>query len=325
MKQIVRGAVAAIAMGASALSASAADLATKKAPLIEDDFHPFQVRMLVSSVVPLAGTANIYDRGNGSYVPSLLPTNVLLTPNQTVLQAVGLSNGAGGLFNGAGTTISWSVMPTLSLGYYFNKNWSVEAICCVSPHHVQGTGTINGGSVIKTWVFPPTLTLVYHFTNFGAFQPYLGAGVNFTAYWGTRAGNQPFQIPLAYTTTIGGINNTVGSYTATGATITPSWGVAAQAGMDYMINKEWGWNLDAKWILMEPNAHVYGSYNSNLGNNIGGVLPGNSTTYNSLSVPLNLGVKINPIVISTGLTYRFGSGKSQPALAQKVGGFLPQF
>jgi len=39
--------------------------------------------------------------------------------------------------------------------------------------------------------------------------------------------------------------------------------------MDYMINKEWGWNLDAKWILMEPNAHVYGTYTSNLGTTTG--------------------------------------------------------
>jgi outer membrane protein W len=314
MKQIVRGAVAAIAMGASALSASAADLATKKAPLIEDDFHPFQVRLLVSSVIPMDGTATIYDRGNGSYNPGLTSYNYLQN-SQTTLQSLGYSLGAGSVFNGAGTTISWSVMPTLSLGYYFNKNWSVEAICCVSPHHVQGTGSINGGSVIKTWVFPPTLTLVYHFTNFGAFQPYIGAGVNFTAYWGTRAGNQPFQMSAAQTV----LPNTIASYTATGATITPSWGVAGQAGMDYMINKEWGWNLDAKWILMEPNAHVYGYLNSNVGTQLG------ATQYNSLSVPLNLGVKINPIVISTGLTYRFGSGKSQPALAQKVGGFLPQF
>ncbi len=316
MKQIVRGAVAAIAMGASALSASAADLATKKAPLIEDDFHPFQVRMLVSSVVPLAGTAQIWDRGTGTYMTGLAGYNQNMA-NQTALQSLGYSLGAGSQFNGAGTTISWSVMPTLSLGYYFNKNWSVEAICCVSPHHVQGTGSINGGSVIKTWVFPPTLTLVYHFTNFGAFQPYLGAGVNFTAYWGTRAGNQPFQLATPIQTSYA--PSLITSYTATGATITPSWGVAAQAGMDYMINKEWGWNLDAKWILMEPNAHVYGTANTNAGAVLG------APAYNALSVPLNLAVKINPIVISTGLTYRFGSGKSQPALAQKVGGFLPQF
>ena len=307
MKHFVRGTVAAIAMGASALSASAADLATKKAPpVIEDDFHPFQVRALVSSVVPLAGTAQIWDRGNGSLVPGAMAYNAGV-PNQTALQAVGYSLGAGSQFNGAGTTISWAVMPTVSLGYYLNKNWSVEAICCVTPHHVQGMGSINGGSVIKTWVFPPTLTLVYHFTNFGAFQPYIGAGVNFTAYWGTRAGNQPFQVATPQLGT-----GAIATYTATGATITPSWGVAAQAGMDYMINKEWGWNLDAKWIMMQPNAHVYGNLQSNLG-----------APYNVMSVPLNLAVKINPIVVSTGLTYRFGSGKSQAALIQSAASYLP--
>ena len=318
MKHFVRGTVAAIAMGASALSASAADLATKKAPpVIEDDFHPCQVRALVSSVVPLAGTAQIWDRGTGSYMPGLTSYN-LLAPNQTALQALGYSLGAGSQFNGAGTTISWAVMPTVSLGYYLNKNWSVEAICCVTPHHVQGTGSINGGSVIKTWVFPPTLTLVYHFTNFGAFQPYIGAGVNFTAYWGTRAGNNPFQIATPGVTSAFNANTQlITTYTATGATITPSWGVAAQAGMDYMINKEWGWNLDAKWIMMQPNAHVYGTANTNAGQVLG--LP----QYNALSIPLNLAVKINPIVVSTGLTYRFGSGKSQAALIQSAASYLP--
>jgi len=310
MKHFVRGTVAAIAMGASALSASAADLATKKAPpVIEDDFHPFQVRALVSSVVPLAGTAQIWDRGTGSYVNGLAGYNQNV-PNQTALQALGYSLGAGSQFNGAGTTISWSVMPTVSLGYYLNKNWSVEAICCVTPHHVQGTGSINGGSVIKTWVFPPTLTLVYHFTNFGAFQPYIGAGVNFTAYWGTRAGNQPFQLATPIQTSY--LPSLITTVTATGATITPSWGVAAQAGMDYMINKEWGWNLDAKWIMMQPNAHVYSTAYTNAGGQ-----------YAAMSVPLNLAVKINPIVVSTGLTYRFGSGKSQAALIQSAASYLP--
>jgi len=33
-------------------------------------------------------------------------------------------------------------------------------------------------------------------------------------------------------------------------------------------------------------------------------------------------VKINPLVISTGLTYRFGSGKSQAALIQSAASYL---
>ena len=339
MKTLVRGAFAAITMGASAVSAFAADLPTRKeAPIVQDDFQRFQVRLLASGVVPLDGTATIYDRGTGSYMnnlTSLIGGPQLGPSTTTVLNSIGYSNGAGSVFNGAGTTISWSVIPSLSLGYYLNKNWSVEAICCVSPHHVQGTGSIFGSSVIKTWVFPPSLTLVYHFTNFGGFQPYLGAGVNFTAFWGTRAGNQPFALssPVGAAANNKGVAGFPAGYTgvvtATGATITPSWGVVGQAGFDYMINQNWGWNFDAKYIMMEPNAHVWANASAlpaaagALGKPIGGV---------PVSVPLNLAVKINPIVISTGLTYRFG-GSKEPGIVNtatggvlaKAGDLLPQY
>ncbi len=32
-------------------------------------------------------------------------------------------------------------------------------------------------------LLPPTLTLQYHFTDFGAFKPYVGAGVNYTVFF----------------------------------------------------------------------------------------------------------------------------------------------
>ncbi len=328
MKTFVRGAFAAITLGATAVSAFAADLPTRKeAPVVQDEFQRFQVRLLASSVVPLDGTATIWDRGNGSYMNNLTGLmGAQLGPNQTsVLNSIGYATNPGGIFNGAGTTISWSVIPSLSLGYYLNKNWSVEAICCVSPHHVQGTGSIFGSSVIKTWVFPPSLTLVYHFTNFGGFQPYLGAGVNFTAFWGTRAGNQPFALssPVGAAANNKGVAGFPAGYTgivtATGATITPSWGVVGQAGFDYMINQNWGWNFDAKYIMMEPNAHVWANASAlpaaagALGQPIGGV---------PVSVPLNLAVKINPLVLSTGLTYRFGGSKEPGIINTATGGVL---
>jgi outer membrane protein len=319
MKTFVRGAFAAITLGATAVSAFAADLPTRKeAPIVQDEFQRFQVRLLASGVVPLDGTATIYDRGTGSLIPNLM-NPAALNPT-TVLNSTGYSLGPGSVFSGAGTTISWSVVPTLSLGYYLNKNWSVEAICCVTPHHVQGTGSIFGSSVIKTWVFPPSLTLVYHFTNFGNFQPYLGAGVNFTAFWGTRAGNQPFQFQLPVAPTAVTWN------TATAASITPSWGVVGQAGFDYMLNQNWGWNFDVKYIMMEPNAHVWATNTNGVGSALG------NPALNSLSVPLNLQVKINPLVMSTGLTYRFG-GSKEPGIINtatggvlaKAGSLLPQF
>lgn len=287
MRTFVRGAFAAFAMGTAAVSAHAADLPSIKAPPppppVIEPFHPFQVRLKVGGVVPTDGSATIYDRGTGTWLG-----------NQTVLQAVGYSLGAGSVFQGASTNISSSVIPMIDVAYYFTKNWAVEAICCVTPHHVTGVGPIQGASVIKTWVFPPSLLLQYHFTNFGAFQPYLGVGVNFTAYWGTRAGNQMF--PFALPNFPG-----VASFTtATAATITPSWGVVGQAGADYMFNDHWGVNVDVKYIMMEPNAHVWAV-------NTG-------TPFGALAVPLNLAVKVNPIVVSAGLTYRFGADWGVPKI-----------
>lgn len=287
MRDFIRGALAAaIAMGTATVSAHAADLPSYKAPppppLIEP-FHPFQVRLKVGGVVPTDGTATIFDRGTGTFLG-----------NQTVLQAVGYSFGAGGVFNGASTNISTSVIPMIDLTYFLTKNWAIEAICCVSPHHVTGVGPIQGASVIKTWVFPPSLLLQYHFTNFGAFQPYLGVGVNFTAYWGTRAGNQTFPFFLPNFPAVPSFT------TATAASITPSWGVVGQAGADYMFNDRWGVNVDIKYIMMEPNAHVWAV-------NTG-------TPFGPLSVPLDLAVKVNPIVVSAGLTYRFGADWGVPKI-----------
>lgn len=287
MRDFVRGAFAAIAMGAAAVSAQAADLGAIKGPPppppIIDTFHPFQVRLKVGGVVPTDGTATIYDRGTGTYLG-----------NQTVLQAVGYSVGAGSVFSGASTSISTSVIPMIDVAYFFTKNWAIEAICCVSPHHVTGVGPIQGASVIKTWVFPPSVMLQYHFTNFGAFQPYLGVGVNFTAYWGTRAGNQTFPFFLPNFPAVPSFT------TATAASITPSWGVVGQAGADYMFNDQWGVNVDVKYIMMEPNAHVWAV-------NTG-------TPFGPLAVPLDLAVKVNPIVVSAGLTYRFGGDWGLPKL-----------
>lgn len=288
MRNFVRGAFAAVAMGTAAVSAQAADLGSIKGPppppVLAEPFHPFQVRLKFGAVVPLDGTATIYDRGG---------PGATYLGNQTVLQFLRYSAGANTVFQGANTTISWSVQPIGDVTYYLTRNWAIEAICCVSNHHVQGLGSINGSSVIKSWVFPPSVMLQYHFTNFGAFQPYLGVGVNFTAFWGTRPGNHSFAFlspRLGFT----GFNN------AYAATVTPSWGVVGQAGMDYMFNDRWGVNVDFKYIMMEPNAHVWVSNN--------GVTPF------PLYVPVNLAVKINPIVVSAGLTYRFGADWGIPKI-----------
>jgi outer membrane protein W len=280
---------------------------TKAPPPVVEPFHPFQVRLKVAGVVPTDGSAYITDRGNGSYLGGSTIAGVTgYNYPVTALNALGYSGGPGTQFFGSNTKISSAVIPTIDVAYYLTRNWAIEAICCVTPHHVTGVGPLQGASVIKTWVFPPSLMLQYHFTNFGAFQPYLGVGVNYTAYWGTRPGNQTvsFQALNPNIAAYGGgaLNPFTAWATATSASITPSWGVVGQAGADYMFNDRWGVNVDVKYIMMEPNAHVWAVANTTPAN-VGPV-----------SVPLNLAVKINPLVVSGGLTYRFGADWGVPKI-----------
>ena len=184
------------------------------------------------------------------------------------LLATGLSNGFGTQVPWGSTSTSFAIVPTLSVDYYINKNWSIEAICCVAPHHIQGTGSIKS-TFAHTWVFPPSLLVDYHFTNFGAWQPYIGVGVNFTAYWGTRVNNETFPV---FFQPSGPLDPGLGRCSASLAptpsstmrSVTPSWGVVGQAGLDYMFNEHWGLNLDVKYIMMEPTVHA----------KVAGIVPG---------------------------------------------------
>ena len=260
-------------MGAAA---NAADLPSRReavapAPVFVDTFHPFQIRLRATAVIP-NGSSTVYD------------TWGMIPP------VAGLTYGAGSPIWGAGAQASVSVIPEIDVSYYFTKNFAIEAICCASYHKVNGKGLLNGLNIGKTWVFPPTIMLQYHFTNFGAFQPYVGVGVNFTAFFGQSAGNNwaPFYTPIGQ----------VGFNSITAMKIGTSWGVAGQVGFDYMINDRWGVNVDLKRIMMRPTATGL-LYNSGL----------------NAYVPWRAKVNIDPWVVSAGITYRFG-GAAGPVVAK---------
>ena len=265
-----------LALGAAA---TAADLPSRQvpppAPMAIETFQPFQIRVRASAVIP-DGNAFVYDR-YGSILP-----------------LVSMSAGAGSAIYGAGAKVSTTVIPELDLSYYFTKNIAIEAICCFSKHNVTGTGTLQGLNIGSTWVFPPTVLLQYHFTNFGAFQPYIGVGVNFTAYFSGKGGRQyqPFFTPAGL----------VGANSVTQLGIGSSWGVAAQVGFDYMINQNWGVNVDLKRIIMQPTAYAT-VWNSAVSPVLG-------------PIPVRAQVNIDPWIASLGVTYRFGGGGSAPVVAR---------
>ena len=131
---------------------------------------------------------------------------------------------------GANAAIDNSYVPELDINYFWNANISTELILGVTPHHVTGRGALNGVDIGRAWLLPPTLTLKYHVTEFGAFRPYVGAGVNYTMFLDERAA--------------GGTINTIN--------IHDTFGAALQAGFDYMFDKNWGFNIDVKRLFLRP-------------------------------------------------------------------------
>lgn len=130
---------------------------------------------------------------------------------------------------GSGLSYSDSVIPELDITYYMTDNFAAELILGTTYANIYGEGSIAGqGKIGKTWLLPPTLTLQYHFTNFGAFKPYVGAGVNYTMFY-NQSGDA-----------------------ASSLDVKDSFGAALQVGADYMINDHWGVNFDVKKIFLRP-------------------------------------------------------------------------
>jgi outer membrane protein len=314
MKTVIRGALAATCLSAVSVSALAADLPSIKAPPpppVVDTFQPFQVRLELSGLVMTAGAGTAYDEGALAPFANGAAATLLAPYGGNPLVAFGLSSGPGTVIPWASTSTSYIIVPTLAVDYYINKNWSIEAICCVAPAHIQGIGSIKS-TFAHTWVFPPSLLIDYHFTNFGAWQPYVGVGVNFTDYFGTRVNNESWPLffqpsgPLT-AASISAFGVGAASAQFYNATVTPSWGVVGQAGLDYMFNEHWGLNLDVKYIMMEPTVHT----------KVAGIVPAPLTgLVGPLYVPVRVALPLDPLVISAGLTYRFGGGAAAPVLAK---------
>jgi outer membrane protein len=161
---------------------------------------------------------------NGDFMVRALVTGVLPDTDATV-------RAGGVVIPGANADVSDEVIPATTLTYFFNPNWSVELFCCFAKHTIDGTGSIAGlGEIASTWIFPPALTAQYHFNATGKWKPYVGAGLQYIAFFDEGTGA-----------------NRLG---ATSVSIDDAVGFTLQAGLDVSIGNGWYLNADVKktWI-----------------------------------------------------------------------------
>lgn len=153
-----------------------------------------------------------------------------LSPWQIRVRGLGVITHDSGSVDGvAGSDLSYSdsVTPELDISYYLTDNIAAELILGTTYANIDGEGSLSSlGKVGKTWVLPPTLTLQYHFTEFGAFKPYVGAGVNYTVFYSQKGD------------------------AASSLDVKNTFGTALQVGADYMVNDHWGVNFDVKKLFL---------------------------------------------------------------------------
>ena len=164
-------------------------------------------------------------------LPLALPASASAQDWLVRVRAIDVIPNASSSISGLDAKSQWA--PELDFSYFFTKNISAELILATTRHEI----TLNGNSLGKVSVLPPTLTAQYHFTELGAFQPYLGAGLNVTWFYnnGLKLGNIPLDTDKS------------------------SIGAALQAGFDYEFQKNWYFNLDYKYIWMSTNVVANGT------------------------------------------------------------------
>jgi len=192
------------------------------------------VALLMLAASPLTlSSARAADMGTPVYKAPVVPVVEERSPWQIRLRALGVVTDSGGTIDGIlGSDLDYSntIIPELDITYYLTDNWAVELILGAASANVNAAGSVAAlGKVGDVWMLPPTLTLQYHFTNFGAFKPYVGAGVNYTFFF-DQSGDAVDTLDVE-----------------------DSWGWALQAGFDYMIDEHWGLNVDVKKIFLEPD------------------------------------------------------------------------
>lgn len=169
-------------------------------------------------------------------------------------------------FPGGSVAVGNSIMPEIDFTYMATDHIGLELIAATTRHGLSGGGSLSGlDDLGHTWVLPPTLTLQYHFAPAAKVRPYVGAGINYTFFYGDDTSDA--------------LNAAIGQ---TELHLSDSFGWAAQAGVDFDLSEKLFLNLDIKYIDMTTTA-----------------------TLTTGKLVNTVDVKINPIVVGIGLGMRF--------------------
>ncbi|NVD08871.1 outer membrane protein OmpW [Vibrio sp. JPW-9-11-11] len=155
------------------------------------------------------------------------------------LAAVVPNESSGDVLDSPGSKFSLdsNIQLGLTVGYMLTDNVSFEVLAATPFKHEISTNYGGLGDIAETKHLPPTFMVQYYFGESASdLRPYIGAGINYTVF---------FDEDLNSTATSNGLSN---------LSLDDSWGLAANVGLDYMVNEDWFINASVWYADIDTTA-----------------------------------------------------------------------
>lgn len=148
---------------------------------------------------------------------------------------------AGGADLGVALGVDNDTQLGLNFAYFLTDNINVEVLAA-TPFKHDVNFSVNdplgtGNQLGEVTHLPPTVTVNYYFNDASSvFQPYVGVGLNYTIF---------FDEDFTAANRAAGLSD---------LSLDNSFGLAAQLGMDYMLDDKWHVNASVRWIDIDTDA-----------------------------------------------------------------------
>jgi outer membrane protein len=180
----------------------------------------------------------------GDWVVRLRAVNISPDVDSDLGKDVAKNVAPGLMSTGAELDVDNKTIPEIDISYYITKNIAAELILATGARHDVSITKAGSGAVLPNQnlgsvnLLPPTLTLQWHFMPDQMFDPYVGAGINYTKFMDNS---------LETTKGVPGLPIRVDH---------SSFGPALQAGFDVNLKDGWLINADVKKVWIDTDVHL---------------------------------------------------------------------
>ena len=193
---------------------------------------------LVAALALVAGAAQAYEAGD----MLLRGGFTTVAPDASSSELVLTSGGTPSTIAGSEADVDDGSALGITFVYMMTDKIGLEVLASTPFSHdidantgALGLGTVDAG---ETKHLPPTVSLQYFpAASDSAFQPYVGAGLNYTLFFDEK------------------VSGTLEGVLGPGnLDLDASFGLALQAGFDYAFNEKWLVNVGVYWIDIDTDA-----------------------------------------------------------------------